>query len=120
MRRTLPSLMVLVMAAILPVVTIAGVCGAEAKCCAPASTDQARLSRANCCADPCADVTREATSAADAAKQSHRLDRGIDEVSTVAITSHLPARAAAVDASAAAPSPPDLDRRLASLSILLI
>lgn len=118
MRRTLTTLMVLAMAAILPIVTIAGVCGAEATCCASAPGPV--LNRADCCPDPCADVTREGTSASDAAKQSIRIDRMTDEASTVAMTSSVPASPYSAEGSASEPSPPDLDRRLASLSILLI
>ena len=120
MRRNLTSLMILAMAVLLPVVTIAGVCAVEPQCCVAASADEARLIRADCCADPCADVTRDTSTTADAATQNQRLDRGSDQVPTVALSPQIAAPAAASGDSAAAPSPPDLDRRLASLSILLI
>lgn len=121
MRRTLTSLMVLAMAAILPVVTIAGVCETSASCCTPSAADHARLARANCCADPCADVTRESSTAADAAKQTQRLERAdADGLSMIGVASELAMPGRSVDKARSPESPPDLDRRLASLSLLLI
>jgi hypothetical protein len=117
MRKAAAILVVLAVAMILPVVSIAGACGPKPPCCKASTSDELRITRESCCAPAsCASSTVEAREGTTSLVQRV-------EIQMVAIASvdSEPATPQSVDRIAAhAAVPPSLNRRLATLSILII
>ncbi|HVR42867.1 MAG TPA: hypothetical protein VMS56_05420 [Thermoanaerobaculia bacterium] len=118
MRRLTTTLLLLVLASIIPIAVVAAVCGPETPCCRKQDAAEPVLARPDCCSAPCVDTPRETREPGDAAKQI-RLDRPELARNAEIGPSIVPPSPSPVTDEAPLPAP-DLDRRLASLSLLLI
>jgi hypothetical protein len=117
MRKAAAILVVLAVAMIVPVVSIAGACGPKPPCCKAGTSDELRITRESCCAPAsCASSTVEAREGTPSLVQRVEI-----QMLAIASVDSQPATPQSVDRIAAhSAAPPSLNRRLATLSILII
>ena len=117
MRKAAAILVVLAVAMIVPVVSIAGACGPKPPCCKASASDEVRITRESCCAASCASSTVEAREGTTASL----IQRVEIQMVAIASVDSQPATSESVDRIAAhSAAPPSLNRRLATLSLLII
>lgn len=118
MRRLLHAALILLLAAVVPTVAIAEVCGGtDMPCCTRRSNDVASLARPDCCSAPCFE---KAPDQRPSASETRQIRLNLPDAAGTTLDAPAPIGAPAVEAQAAPAASPPLSRRLASLSILLI
>lgn len=118
MRKAAAILVVLAVAMIVPVVSIAGACGPKPPCCKASTSDEVRITRESCCGPAsCASTTVESRESSTPSL----IQRVEIQMVAIASVDSQPETPESVDRIAAhSASPPSLNRRLASLSTLII
>lgn len=118
MRRAAAILVVFAVAVIIPVISIAGACGPKPPCCGTSSGEPA-LTRGTCCVpDTCASSTREARDGNTVPSSQRASLQQADVVSPLpAVQTSAPEFPLLSEDEA---REPDIHRRLASFSLLLI
>jgi hypothetical protein len=118
MRRFLHAALILLLAAVVPTVAIAQVCGGmEMPCCTKRSSDAASLARPGCCAAPCFE---KAPDHRESASETRQVRLSLPDAAGTTLDGATPLGAPAVEQPADPAVSPPVSRRLASLSILLI
>lgn len=118
MRKAAAILVVLAVAMIVPVVSIAGACGPKPPCCKASASDEVRIARESCCGPAsCASTTVESREST----HPSLIQRVEIQMVVIASVDSQPASPESVDGIAAhAAAPPTQNRRLATLSLLII
>ncbi len=118
MRRLLHSVLILLLAAVIPTVAIAEVCGGmEMPCCGDRSGEAAGLTRPGCCTAPCFE---NAPDRREPASETREIRLDLPQAAAATLTAEAPLPAPVAEPPADPAVSPPLSRRLASLSILLI
>ncbi|MFN2238456.1 MAG: hypothetical protein ABR524_03605 [Thermoanaerobaculia bacterium] len=118
MRNAAAILLVLAVAMIVPVMSIAGACGPKPPCCKASASDETRITRESCCAPAsCASSTVEAREGTTPSL-IQRVEIQMVAIANVDTQAAAPEPLDRIDAHSAVP--PSLNRRLATLSILII
>lgn len=118
MRKAAAILVVLAVAMIVPVVSVAGACGPKPPCCKASASDEVRITRESCCAPAsCASSTVEAREGTTPSL-IQRVEIQMVAIANVDSQAATPESVDRIAAHSAAP--PSLNRRLATLSLLII